>query len=279
MLRFQDGSFRILSSLATCRMARSRCLPIWCCSMIQSPIRCWPLRSRRISSTLNCFPNCRGIPRLCRAWRASLHIDSFSGFPQRVDARRDLLPAQGPGVHRHYAGQRFRKPEIVVRGGRFARLSVEARVVRGTQQGRELMQGRIVFLLEEPSMRVLLDDWLPRLFPMDGGQQFLCIPHEGKSDLDRSIARKLAAWRIPGTILSSCGTTTAPICVAVKRSLQALCAQGGRPETMVRLVCQELEGWYLGDLAALAAALTSQRWIPRRIASVSRIPMPGKTVR
>ena len=48
---------RILSSLATCRMARSRCLPIWCCSMIQSPIRCWPLRSPRISSTLNCFPN------------------------------------------------------------------------------------------------------------------------------------------------------------------------------------------------------------------------------
>ena len=46
VLRFQDGSFRILSSLATCRMARSRCLPIWCCSMIQSPIRCWPLRSR-----------------------------------------------------------------------------------------------------------------------------------------------------------------------------------------------------------------------------------------
>lgn len=117
------------------------------------------------------------------------------------------------------------------------------------------MQGRIVFLLEEPSMRVLLDDWLPRLFPgWVDGQQFLCIPHEGKSDLDRSIARKLAAWRIPGDHFVVLRDNDGADCAAVKRSLQALCAQGGRPETMVRLVCQELEGWYLGDLAALAAA-------------------------
>ena len=114
---------------------------------------------------------------------------------------------------------------------------------------------------------------------MGGWSAVLCIPHEGKSDLDRSIARKLAAWRIPGDHFVVLRDNDGADCVAVKRSLQALCAQGGRPETMVRLVCQELEGWYLGDLAALAAALTSQRWIPRRIASVSRIPMPGKTVR
>ncbi|WZB61935.1 cytoplasmic protein [Achromobacter xylosoxidans] len=117
------------------------------------------------------------------------------------------------------------------------------------------MQGRIVFLLEEPSMRVLLDDWLPRLFPgWVDGQQFLCIPHEGKSDLDRSIARKLAAWRIPGDHFVVLRDNDGADCIAVKSRLQALCAQGGRPETMVRLVCQELEGWYLGDLAALAAA-------------------------
>ena len=61
------------------------------------------------------------------------------------------------------------------------------------------MQGRVIFLLEEPSMRALLDGWLPRLFPgWVDGQHFQCVPHEGKSDLDRSISRKLAAWRIPG---------------------------------------------------------------------------------
>ena len=42
------------------------------------------------------------------------------------------------------------------------------------------MQGRVIFLLEEPSMRALLDCWLPRLFPgWVDGQHFQCVPHEG----------------------------------------------------------------------------------------------------
>lgn len=85
------------------------------------------------------------------------------------------------------------------------------------------MQGRIVFLLEEPSMRVLLDDWLPRLFPgWVDGQQFLCIPHEGKSDLDRSIARKLAAWRIPGDHFVVLRDNDGADCIAVKKSLASV---------------------------------------------------------
>ena len=55
--------------------------------------------------------------------------------------------------------------------------------------------GRMVFLLEEQSMKELLDGLLPRLFP---GLNFLCVPHEGKQDLERSIPRKLRAWRVPG---------------------------------------------------------------------------------
>jgi len=51
---------------------------------------------------------------------------------------------------------------------------------------------RLVLLLEEESMRVLLDGLLPRLFP---GLPFQCVPHRGKSDLERSIPRKLRGWR------------------------------------------------------------------------------------
>lgn len=43
-------------------------------------------------------------------------------------------------------------------------------------------------------------------------------------------------------------------CIDLKTRLQTLCVQGDRPETLIRLVCQELESWYLGDLAALAMA-------------------------
>jgi hypothetical protein len=122
------------------------------------------------------------------------------------------------------------------------------------------MQGRIIFLLEEPSMRVLLDDWLPRLFPgWVDGEHFQCVPHEGKSDLDRSIPRKLAAWRIPGDRFVIVRDNDNANCIDLKARLVALCNQAGRPDTLVRIVCQELESWYLGDLAALSLAFDAPK--------------------
>ena len=54
---------------------------------------------------------------------------------------------------------------------------------------------RMIFLLEERSMKTLLDGLLPRLMPE---MTFICIPHEGKQDLEKNIPRKLRAWREPG---------------------------------------------------------------------------------
>jgi hypothetical protein len=118
-----------------------------------------------------------------------------------------------------------------------------------------MMEGRIIFLLEEPSMRALLDDWLPRLFPgWVDGQHFQCVPHQGKSDLDRSILRKLVAWRTPGDRFVIVRDNDSADCIALKTKLQTLYVHPWRPTTLIRLVCQELESWYLGDLASLAAA-------------------------
>jgi hypothetical protein len=50
----------------------------------------------------------------------------------------------------------------------------------------------LVFLLEEPSMKALLDVLLPRIIPEN--ITFKCIPHEGKQDLEKSIPKKLKAW-------------------------------------------------------------------------------------
>lgn len=117
------------------------------------------------------------------------------------------------------------------------------------------MNGRIIFLLEEPSMKILLDGLLPRLFPgWVEGRQFQCIKHEGKSDLDRSIPIKLRAWRIPGDRFVIVRDNDNTDCIDLKARLGALCAAHGRPETLIRIVCQELESWYIGDLQALAAA-------------------------
>jgi len=62
-----------------------------------------------------------------------------------------------------------------------------------------LTAGRIIFLLEEKSMQTLLDAWLPRMFPGWQPQvHFVCVPHQGKRDLKKSIPIKLKAWRNPG---------------------------------------------------------------------------------
>jgi len=117
------------------------------------------------------------------------------------------------------------------------------------------MQGRIIFLLEEPSMKSLLDGLLPHLFPgWQPGEHFLCVPHQGKSDLDRSVPIKLRAWQHPDDRFVIVRDNDNADCTDLKARFRALCRANRRPDTLVRLVCQELESWYLGDLQALAAA-------------------------
>lgn len=122
------------------------------------------------------------------------------------------------------------------------------------------MQGRVVFLLEEPSMKNMLEGFLPRLFPSwVEREHFLCIPHQGKSDLDTSIPRKLKAWQYPNDRFVILRDNDNADCLSLKARFLEMCANNGRPDTLVRLVCQELEGWYLGDLNALATAFNNPK--------------------
>lgn len=41
-------------------------------------------------------------------------------------------------------------------------------------------------------------------------------------------------------------------CRAIKDGLVALCASAGKPDTLVRIACQELEAWCIGDLETVA---------------------------
>lgn len=118
------------------------------------------------------------------------------------------------------------------------------------------MMNKIVFLLEESSMKVVLEGVLPRMFP---DMTFLCIPHDGKSDLERSIPRKLKAWGEPGVQFVVIRDKDQADCVETKRNLARMCADAGRPDTLVRIVCEELEAWYLGDPDALADAFGDEK--------------------
>jgi hypothetical protein len=116
------------------------------------------------------------------------------------------------------------------------------------------VNGRIIFLLEEPSMKTLLECLLPRIFPgWLAGNHFLCIRHEGKDDLRKSIPKKLRVWQGQNDRFIVVQDQDKANCIALKQSIVALCSEAGRPDTLVRIVCQELESWYIGDLDALSS--------------------------
>lgn len=118
------------------------------------------------------------------------------------------------------------------------------------------MSGKIVFLLEERSMKILLEGLLPRLMP---DLQFQCIPHEGKQDLEKSIPKKLRAWKEPGVRFIIVQDNDGGNCIALKQRLKVLCHEGARPDTLVRIACQELEAWYFGEPVAMAAAFENDQ--------------------
>ena len=104
-------------------------------------------------------------------------------------------------------------------------------------------------------MEALLDGLLPRLFP---GLPFQCVPHEGTTDLKRSIRRKLRAWREPGVRFAVVRDNDGKNCRVLKDDLRELCDAAHRPDTLIRIACQELEAWYLGEPEALAEAFGDQ---------------------
>lgn len=110
---------------------------------------------------------------------------------------------------------------------------------------------RIVFLVEEFSMKVFLEGLMPRLFP---GIHFLCIHHEGKQDLERSIPRKLRAWTNPGDKFIVIRDNDCSDCYDLKDRLIRLCPNHNRCNLLVRIACQELEAWYFGEPQAIADA-------------------------
>lgn len=113
----------------------------------------------------------------------------------------------------------------------------------------------IVFLVEEESMYATLSKLLPKLFPEWREEaEWKCLVHEGKSDLDRSIPRKLRGYRTPGTRFVIIRDNDSAECTSVKQHLRKLCEDAQRPDTLIRIACQQMEAWFLGDLSAVSTA-------------------------
>ena len=111
----------------------------------------------------------------------------------------------------------------------------------------------LVLFLEEPSAREMLKGLLPRLLPDYIAVRYVVF--EGKQDLEKNIVRRLRHWRAPNSVFIVLRDQDAGDCLAIKQTLAGKCLDAGRPETIVRIACRELESWYFGDLFAVERGL------------------------
>jgi len=91
---------------------------------------------------------------------------------------------------------------------------------------------QLVFLVEEMSMKIVLDALLPYIVPES--INFITIPHEGKRDLQKSIPIKLRSWRQEGVEFIVVHDKDSWDCKKLKKHLTDLCREAGKPGTLVR---------------------------------------------
>lgn len=109
-------------------------------------------------------------------------------------------------------------------------------------------------LVEELSAKSLLEGLLPKLLPAEVWIRFQVF--EGKSDLERAVARRIRLWAAADACFLVLRDQDAAECLAVKERLLVQVESSGRAATaVVRIACRELESWILGDWQAVAAAL------------------------
>lgn len=116
---------------------------------------------------------------------------------------------------------------------------------------------RLEFLLEEPSMEKALKNILPAILPPEYQYNinYFLRPHHGKSDLQKSIPNKMKHYGnyhepILFIILHDQDSND---CIQLRKELMGLC-ENGRCPFLIRIVCRELESWFLGDMDAIETA-------------------------
>lgn len=112
----------------------------------------------------------------------------------------------------------------------------------------------IVLLTEEASMQACLEVIIPKLWPNSvEGVDWIVLSFQGKSDLKKSIPKKMRGWNYRNPHFVILGDNDSRDCRALKQELCDIAKPYKKPFS-VRIVCQELESWLLGDMAAIKQA-------------------------
>lgn len=121
---------------------------------------------------------------------------------------------------------------------------------------------RIEILTEEPSIRDVLEVILPKILSEKWvlEQNYFIRPHNGKSDLQKSIPRKVkvfSSYHEPAGVVIVHDQDSHD-CKELKIKILELCKSETSAENicplLIRIACRELEAWYLGDMKAIQEA-------------------------
>ena len=112
----------------------------------------------------------------------------------------------------------------------------------------------IVFLTEEESMKQYLEVLIPKLWPgSTEGMDWIVLSFQGKSDLEQSVPKKMASWSYGNPHFIILRDNDGGNCFTIKQKLWTIAKPFQKP-FHVRIVCQQLESWLLGDLGAVKLA-------------------------
>lgn len=110
----------------------------------------------------------------------------------------------------------------------------------------------LVVLLEEPSIREMLEVIVPKVAP---DVCLRCILFQGKQDLEKNITKKLRSYQNTNAKFLVVRDQDSGDCGTVKQRILQKCNESGKSSYKVRIMCHELETVYLADLQAVESGL------------------------
>lgn len=141
----------------------------------------------------------------------------------------------------------------------------------------------VVFIVEEESMKVLLDTILPILRDhlRLGSRRLRCVQSKGKGNLKAKCMGFIPgqAKRRPGSLFVILCDQDDDECKKIKRDFVDIarkCGVSGR--SRIRIVCRELEAWLLGDRVAFELAYPDSRISKRDHANPDNVTKPKRIV-
>lgn len=115
------------------------------------------------------------------------------------------------------------------------------------------MNQDLVFLAEEESMAMTLEVLISNLGYSTESCRIYIIHHQGSKHLRKSIPNKLRGWKHAHFVILH--DQDSKNCKELKKELIKLCQGTDKEEKpIIRIVCRELESWFLGDPNAIRKA-------------------------